>query len=465
MAQPITWQNVGIASAYGATELMGMAQEQYSNAFKGLGDIAQGFRKDNLAKDAANSEAQLNWFTEQTRNLKPEQFTPETMNALLATITDPAARQAAVENFGKLGDEAFTRDKAKFDFSEAQKTADYNAALRPHELDKAALGDDLIKAQMAAEAAQRTSALASAGASNEQTALARLQREAAQSDLTEAKSNKAALKEGESIGTAALSSLNSDQLQDPVIVSKARQNLLDTLANNPIKQTAALKSFDSQYGTRTSLSKPAQDLLDQETKVITNKYSAQAASDAAIAQKIIDTSPISKQFDPISGQETLTSILNETSKVVADSEYWEPGDTDAEDVMPRLQKGADALGKDFKGMLRTQLDSYPGLAEEEKTKIINEAVRSNYPLLLQKLAVQNTNAENVDGGKRYYLSGDGREVKLQGIRIMPSMAQDLVNRYLQGEAKSLLGRQNLTRTSDMSAEVKALNKRIKNLGK
>ena len=119
MAQPITWQNVGIAPAYGATELMGMAQEQYSNAFKGLGDIAQGFRKDNLAKDAANSEAQLNWFTEQTRNLKPEQFTPETMNALLATITDPAARQAAVENFGKLGDEAFTRDKTKFDFSEA----------------------------------------------------------------------------------------------------------------------------------------------------------------------------------------------------------------------------------------------------------------------------------------------------------------------------------------------------------
>ena len=109
MAQPITWQNVGITPAYGATELMGMAQEQYSNAFKGLGDIAQGFRKDNLAKDAANSEAQLNWFTEQTRNLKPEQFTPETMNALLATITDPAARQAAVENFGKLGDEATNR--------------------------------------------------------------------------------------------------------------------------------------------------------------------------------------------------------------------------------------------------------------------------------------------------------------------------------------------------------------------
>ena len=128
MAQPITWQNVGVTPAYGATELMGMAQEQYSNAFKGLGDIAQGFRKDNLAKDAANSEAQLNWFTEQTRNLKPEQFTPETMNALLATITDPAARQAAVENFGKLGDEAFTRNKAKFDFSEAQKTATFNAA-------------------------------------------------------------------------------------------------------------------------------------------------------------------------------------------------------------------------------------------------------------------------------------------------------------------------------------------------
>ena len=465
MAQPITWQNVGMAPAYGATELMGMAQDQYANAFKGLGDIIQGVKNHNLAEEKANSEAQFNWFTEQARNLKPEQFTPETMNALLSTLTDPAARQAAVESFGKLGDEAFTREKAKFDFSEAQKTAEYNAALRPHELAKAALGDDLIKAQMEAEAAQRTSALASAAASNEETALARLRREAADSDLKEAKSNKAALKEGESIGTAALSSLNSDQLQDPVIVSKARQNLQDTLANNPIKQAAALKSFDSQYTTRTSLSKPAQDLLAQETKVINDKYSEQAASDAATAQKIIDTSPISKQFDPLSGQETLTSILNETSRAVVDSGAWDFGDTDAEDVMPRLQKGADALGKDFKVMLRTQLDSYSGLTEDEKTKIISEAVRSNYPLLLQKLAIQNTNAENADEGKRYYLSGDGREVKEQGIRIMPAMAQDLVNRYLQGEAKSLLGRQNLKRTSDMNAELKALEKRIKNLGK
>ena len=465
MAQPITWQNVGMAPAYGATELMGMAQDQYANAFKGLGDIIQGVKNYNLAEEKANSEAQLNWFTEQARNLKPEQFTPETMNALLATLTDPAARQAAVESFGKLGDEAFTREKAKFDFSEAQKTADYNAALRPHELAKAALGDDLIKAQMEAEAAQRTSALANAAASNEETALARLRRKAAESDLTEAKSNKVALKEGESIGTVALSSLNSDQLQDPVIVSKARQNLLDTLANNPIKQAAALKSFDSQYTTRTSLSKPAQDLLAQETKVINDKYSEQAASDAATAQKIIDTSPISKQFDPLSGQETLTSILNETSKAVVDSGWFEFGDTDSEDVMPRLQKGADALGKDFKAMLRTQLDSYSGLTEDEKTKIISEAVRSNYPLLLQKLAIQNTNAENADGGKRYYLSGDGREVKEQGIRIMPAMTQDLVNRYLQGEAKSRLGRQNLKRTSDMNAELKALEKRIKNLGK
>ena len=465
MAQPITWQNVGLPQNMGANHLLTMAQEQYANAFQGLENIATGFRKNNIAQDETKSKAQLNWFTEQARNLKPEQFTPETMNTLLANVTDPAARQAAVTNFGKLGDEAFTRDKAKFDFSEAQKTADFNTALRPHELAKAALGDDLIKAQMAAEAAQRTSALASAGASNEQTALARLRREAAESDLTEVKSNKAASKEGETIGTAALSSLNSDQLQDPVIVSKARQNLLDTLANNPIQQTAALKSFDSQYGTRTSLSKPAQDLLAQETKVITDKHSTQAASDAAIAQKIIDTSPTSKQFDPISGQETLTSILNETSKVVADSGYLDLGDTDAEDVMPRLQKGADALGTGFKAMLRTQLDSYSGLAEEEKTKIINEAVRSNYPLLLQKLAVQNTNAENVDGGKRYYLSEDGREVISQGTRIIPSMTQDLVNRYLQGEAKSLLGSQNLKRTSDMSAELKALDKRIKNLGK
>lgn len=465
MAAPITWQNVGITPAYGATELMDMARDQYSNAFKGLGDMIQGVKNRNLAEEKANSEAQLNWFTEQARNLTPEQFTPETMNALLATLTDPAARQAAVENFSKIGDEAFTREKAKFDFSEAQKTADHNAELRPHELAKAALGDDLIKAQMAAEAAQRTSALASAGASNEQTALARLRREAEANAQKEAKANKDAVKEGESIGTAALSSLKSDQLQDPVIVSKARQNLQDTLADNPAKQAAALKSFDSQYETRTSLSKPAQDLLAQKTREITDKHAAEAAEDAAITQRVIDTSPVSKQFDPLSGQETLTSILNETSRAVVDSSVLEFGDTDSEDVMPRLQKGADALGKDFKAMLRTQLDSYSGLTEDEKTKIISEAVRSNYPLLLQKLAIQNTNAENADGGKRYYLSADGREVKKQGIRIMPAMAQDLVNRYLQSEARSRLASQNLKRTAAMDAELKALDKQVKNLGR
>ena len=171
MAQPITWQNVGVTPAYGATELMGMAQEQYSNAFKGLGDIAQGFRKDNLAKDAANSEAQLNWFTEQTRNLKPEQFTPETMNALLATITDPAARQAAVENFGKLGDEitgrVFNQEKRQaFTADEAQK-----ALLRPYEVDKAELDLDLGEAQIASQKASAASSYASANASNANAAV------------------------------------------------------------------------------------------------------------------------------------------------------------------------------------------------------------------------------------------------------------------------------------------------------
>ena len=56
MAQPITWQNVSVGSDLGANQLLDMAQAQYSNAFKGLGDIAQNLRRDNIAKDAANSE-------------------------------------------------------------------------------------------------------------------------------------------------------------------------------------------------------------------------------------------------------------------------------------------------------------------------------------------------------------------------------------------------------------------------
>ena len=199
MAQPITWQNVGIAPAYGATELMGMAQEQYSNAFKGLGDIAQGFRKDNLAKDAANSEAQLNWFTEQARNLKPEQFTPETMNALLATITDPAARQAAVENFGKLGDEAtnrvFNQEKRQaFTADEAQK-----ALLRPYEVDKAEQGIRLGEAQIKSEEASAASSYASANASNANAAASNLRTQALQLELADAKDARAELKAGKAL--------------------------------------------------------------------------------------------------------------------------------------------------------------------------------------------------------------------------------------------------------------------------
>ena len=109
MAQPITWQNVGLPQNMGANHLLTMAQDQYANAFQGLENIATGFHKDNIAQDETKSKAQLNWFTEQARNLKPEQFTPETMNTLLATLTDPAARQAAVESFGKLGDELTNR--------------------------------------------------------------------------------------------------------------------------------------------------------------------------------------------------------------------------------------------------------------------------------------------------------------------------------------------------------------------
>ena len=190
MAQPITWQNVGITPAYGATELMGMAQEQYSNAFKGLGDIVQGLHNDNLARDKANSEAQFNWFTEQARNLKPEQFTPETMNALLANVTDPAARQAAVDSFSKLGDELASRaflqeERQAFTADEAQK-----ALLRPIAVDQAKQGLRLGEAQIKSEEASAASALASAASSRAATATENLRTQALQQQLADAKTAK-----------------------------------------------------------------------------------------------------------------------------------------------------------------------------------------------------------------------------------------------------------------------------------
>lgn len=86
MARPITWQNVGMTSNAGANQLLALAQEQYSNAFKNLGNIAQDLRRNNIAQDAAESTAQLNWFNEQARNLNADQFTPETMNSLWRSL-------------------------------------------------------------------------------------------------------------------------------------------------------------------------------------------------------------------------------------------------------------------------------------------------------------------------------------------------------------------------------------------
>ena len=168
------------------------------------------------------------------------------MNALLATITDPAARQAAVENFGKLGDEAtnrvFNQEKRQaFTADEAQK-----ALLRPIAVDKAKLDLDLGEAQIKSQEASAASSYASANASNASAAASNLRTQALQLELADVKN---ARNEAKTIDALA------NQYTSDMIGGKNPTVVYNEIAQNPsltIKQRDALmKSLDSSIATTT----------------------------------------------------------------------------------------------------------------------------------------------------------------------------------------------------------------------
>jgi len=431
MAQPITWQNVGLPQNMGANHLLTMAQEQYANAFQGLENIATGFRKDNIATDTANSEAQLNWFTEQARNLKPEQFTPDTMNALLANVTDPAARQAAVANFGKLGDEAFTRDKAKFDFSEARKTADFNAALRPHELDKAALGDDLIKAQMATEAAQRTSALASAGASDASAVANNLRTEGLRLELADAKDARAKLKAGK----ALVNKYGAD-----IATGIAPATILDQVAKDS-NMTAEQKAYvvtgiNNLVNTMNTLDPVRQKEVTQELTKLDTDYTTYTGGVTAALKDAEDQLPVEKPFTQVVGQE-------DVNKKVKDIVTTASGGTTStfsggqDDLVTYINAGLDATSKNFIKSLDTALT--PLIPDPEQRKaVIAEEQRAGGLQRIQSLAL-NTLIPTGDS-KQIELSADGGEIVTEFNRVIKpyatSVANGLERRTLRTEANA-----------------------------
>lgn len=429
MSQPITWQNVGLPQNMGANYLLTMAQEQYANAFQGLENIATGFRKDNIATDTANSEAQLNWFTEQARNLKPEQFTPETMNTLLANVTDPAARQAAVGSFGKLGDEALTRDKTKFDFSEAQKTADFNAALRPHELDKAALGDDLIKAQMAAEAAQRTSAYASANASNASAAASNLQTEGLQLKLADAKDARAKTKAWDGI---------LDTVNTRLAAGSKPADELAQLKKIPGMTTEGLTylvpKFNNLVNTQQTLDPVTQKDLAEGVTTLQTAAKTQTAAIQSWKQEVQKQHPVDPLFSAMVGQKDVTKQIdtmasgagNANTSMLGGSPF---GYIDAEYVAPAAKAGLDATSANFTESLDTALTPLVSDPEERKA-LIATAQRGDGLYTVQSLALKNIAYDTVDGKKIYKLSGDGREVIEEFNRMLKPYALSLANEHL-----------------------------------
>lgn len=451
MAQPITWQNVGITPAYGATELMGMAQEQYSNAFKGLGDIAQGFRKDNLAKDAANSEAQLNWFTEQARNLKPEQFTPETMNALLATITDPAARQAAVDSFNKLGDEitgrAFQQEQRQaFTADEAQK-----ALLRPLEVDKAEQNLRLGEEQIKSEKASAASAYASANASNANANYTKLQTQEFQQRLNDAKTARDKKKTLDSL---------VDTLVVPVVAGGNPADGITQLkkANLPGDQLAyAIQEYNARINTLNTLDPVTQkEVADKTNEINTNFKNTNAAIDA---QDKYNQSkfPVDPIYTQVVGQEDVNKKVKGIADTAADA-YTSIfgvnalGYSDARQVMPSIKKGLDNSAVDFYDQLKIELSARipdPKVVDS----IIAEEMNNGGIYKVQSLALDNLQYDP-DGAKKIYeISSDGRELTTEINRMIRPYATNVANKYIR---KKLEDEANIERSEAAARQANGL---------
>ena len=451
MAQPITWQNVSVGSNLGANQLLDMAQAQYSNAFKGLGDIAQGLRNDNLAREKANSEAQFNWFTEQARNLKPEQFTPETMNALLANVTDPTARQAAVESFGKLGDEitgrAFQQEKRQaFTADEAQK-----ALLRPLEVKKANLDLDLEGAQIKAQNASAASAYASANAANANANYTKLQTQEFQQQLNEAK-------------TARAKEKTLDKLVDTLVVPVvAGGNPADGItqlkkANLPGDQLAyAIQKYNARINTLNTLDPVTQkEVADTTNKINTNYTNTIAAIDA---QDKYNQSkfPVESVYTQVVGQEDINKKVKGIADSAADA-YTSVfgvnalGYSDARHVMPSIKKGLDNSAVDFYDQLKIELGTRikdPKVVDS----IIAEEMNNGGVYKVQSLALDNLQYDP-DGTKKIYeISSDGRELTTEINRMIRPYATNVANLYFR---KKLEDEANIERSEAAARQANGL---------
>ena len=451
MAQPITWQNVGMAPAYGATELMGMAQDQYANAFKGLGDIIQGVKNHNLAEEKANSEAQFNWFTEQARNLKPEQFTPETMNALLATLTDPAARQAAVESFGQLGDEAtnraFNQEKRQaFNADEVQKSI-----LRPIEVDKAKQGLRLGEAQIKSEEASAASSYASAEASRANAAASNLRTEALRLELTDAKDERAKLKAGEKL-------LNNYGVSISTGVPPA--TVIDQIVKDPNlsmeQKDYLVKGVNSFVNTMNTLDPVTQKEVTQKLTTLDTNHKDYVSKVQTTLKDAEAKLPVEPMFSQVVGQE-------DVNKKVKDIVTTATGGTTAtfsggqDDLPTYINKGLDATAKDFVKQLDIALT--PHIKDpDQRAAIIAEEMRGGGLQRIQSLALNSLIPTGDE--KQIELSSDGKEIVTEFNRMIKPYAVSVANGFERRKLATEANAKILKATQAKNEEVEKLNSTI-----
>ena len=456
MAQPITWQNVGMAPAYGATELMGMAQDQYANAFKGFGDMIQGVKNHNLAEDKANSEAQFNWFTEQARNLKPEQFTPETMNALLATLTDPAARQAAVENFGKLGDEATNRaytqeQRQAFTADEAQK-----ALLRPIEVKKANKDLQLADAQIKSQEASAASSYASANSSNASANYTRLQTQDYQQRLDEAKTAKQenAITEqmvngygGRIAGGENPTAIFKEIQTNPKFSAKQRVKLLD--------------GVEALINTANRLDPELRKEVADKTKAINDNFTTTNAAIDTQDKYNQSKFPVDPIYAQVVGQEDVNKKVKGIASTAVGGITGTFYNTSAAEITPRLSKGLDKVSADFEQQLDIELK--PLIPDDkERAAVIAAEQRSGGLYKVQSLALDTIipTGEN----NEVSLSSDGKEVVDAANRMLRPYATNVANLYVRKKLEDAANIERSEAAARQANGLRALAAKIKLTG-
>ena len=421
MAQPITWQNVGMAPAYGATELMGMAQDQYANAFKGLGDMIQGVKNHNLAEEKANSEAQLNWFTEQARKLKPEQFTPETMNALLSTITDPAARQAAVENFGQFGDEATIRAFNQEKRQAANAEEAQRVLLRPIEVKKANQDLKLGEAQIKSEEASAASAYASANAANANAGYTRLQTQDYQQRLDDAKTAKQ-----ENALTEQMVNEYGVRIaggENPTAIFKEIQTNPKLTAKQQVK---LLDGVEALINTANRLDPVQRQEVADRTKEINDNFIKTTAAIDAQDKYNQSKFPVDPIYAQVVGQEDVNKKVKGIASTAVGGITGNFYNTSPAEIAPRLSKGLTEVAADFEQQLDIALK--PLIPDDkERAAVIAEEQRSGGLYKIQSLALDTIIPTGE--GKEISLSSDGKEVVDAANQMIRPYATNVANMY------------------------------------